>query len=160
MAKKISPERKKLYNAGLVIIIIGLCLLFLPFLAIPVGLIATLIGGGEPGLNFFLGIPCAFVGTFLGMGLFIAGLFMRIIAARGVAGSGLVLDPEKAREDLEPWTRMGGGMVKDALDEADINLNNLGGGSPPEQVVMIKCRECGTLNEDDSKYCQECGKPL
>jgi len=35
----------------------------------------------------------------------------------------------------------------------------LGGGSP-ETVVKIRCRECGKLNEEDSKFCQECGKQI
>ena len=47
------------------------------------------------------------------------------IAARGLAGSGVVLDPEKARTDVEPWTRMAGGMVGDALDEAGIDLRKI-----------------------------------
>ena len=42
------------------------------------------------------------------------------------------------------------------LDEADINL----GKGSPEKVIMIKCRNCEKLNEEDSKFCQECGKPL
>ena len=41
---------------------------------------------------------------------------------RGLAGSGVVLDPEKAREDVEPWSRMAGGVVKDALDESGIQV--------------------------------------
>jgi uncharacterized membrane protein YvbJ len=27
-------------------------------------------------------------------------------------------------------------------------------------VVMLKCPACGKLNEDDSKFCQECGRAL
>ena len=46
-------------------------------------------------------------------------------------------------------------MFKDALDEANINL-----GSKSEKVVLIKCRACGKLNEQDSKFCQECGKEI
>jgi len=30
----------------------------------------------------------------------------------------------------------------------------------PEKVIMIKCRECAKLNEEDPKFCQECGKAL
>lgn len=63
------------------------------------------------------------------------------------------LIPEQARNDLEPYTRMAGGMLKDALDEADLNF-----GGRAERVVMIKCSACGKLNEEDSKFCQECGK--
>jgi rRNA maturation endonuclease Nob1 len=46
-------------------------------------------------------------------------------------------------------------MVKDALEEV-----KPGAGAKPEKVIMIKCRSCGKLNEEDSKFCQECGKPL
>ena len=31
------------------------------------------------------------------------GVNLRRVAARGIAGSGLVLDPERARKDLEPF---------------------------------------------------------
>lgn len=159
MTQQISPERKKLYNAGLVMMIIGMCLFAIPFLAIPVIIIVGILNEGLGG--FVILAPIAFVGAFIGFGLIAGGGAMRAVAARGTAGSGLILDPEKAREDLEPWARMGGGMVKDVLEEADIDLNNLGdGGSEPEKVVMIRCRECGKLNEEDSNFCQECGKPI
>ena len=153
MTKQISPERKGTYKAGLVLQIIGGCLFGTPFIVGPL----TVMSGAD---GDFI-IPAAFLGAFIGFGLIVAGGIMRNVAARGIAGSGLVLDPEKAREDLEPWVRMGGSMVKDALDEADIDLNNLGGGhAEPEKVIMMKCRECGKLNEEDSKFCQECGKPM
>ena len=91
--------------------------------------------------------------AFGGMALIFIGGIVSNIGARGVAGSGVVLDPGKAREELEPYTRMAGGMVKDALDEADVHL-----GGKLERVVMIKCSACGKLNEEDSKFCQECGQ--
>ena len=51
--------------------------------------------------------------------------------------------------------------VKDTLDEADIRLGHSSVVvAPPEKVVVIKCRECGKLNEEDSKFCRECGKAL
>jgi uncharacterized OB-fold protein len=67
----------------------------------------------------------------------------------------MILDPEKARKDLEPYSRMTGGMVKDALDEAHINLSG-----PSEKVIMIKCGACGKLNAEDAKFCNNCAKPL
>ena len=150
MANQISPERKGLYSFGLVLQVVGGIMFGIPFIVVPIKLMADDMPG-----------PGVILVAFIGFGLIAGGGIMRGIAAKGVAGSGLVLDPEQAREDLEPWTRMGGGMVKDALDEADINLKNLGGnGSQPEKVIMIKCRECGKLNEEDSKFCQECGKSL
>ena len=90
------------------------------------------------------------------MALLILGGIVRGLASRGLAGSGVVLDPEKARDDLEPYTRMVGGMAKDALDEAGIAL----GDKEPERVVMVKCQACGKLNQEDAKFCQECGQKM
>jgi hypothetical protein len=98
--------------------------------------------------------------SFGGIALLIAGGIIRTIGARGLAGSGVILDPDKAKQDLEPYSRMAGGMVKDALDEADINLSNPGGKSAPEKVIMIKCPACNKLNEEDSNFCQHCGKKI
>ncbi|MCE5187515.1 MAG: zinc-ribbon domain-containing protein [Planctomycetaceae bacterium] len=157
MTKQISPERKKLYNAGLVLIIIGLCLFALPFLAIPIAMTATFAGGVPTSFpTGILAVPVAFVASFIGFALIVGGGAMRVVAARGKAGSGLVLDPEQAREDLKLWTGMAGGIVKDVLNEADINI----GGDKTDKVVMIRCQSCQKVNEEDSKFCQECGKPL
>ena len=52
-----------------------------------------------------------------------AGQGLMRLGRSGAAGSGLKLDPEQARRDLEPWNRMAGGMLRDTLDEAGINLN-------------------------------------
>jgi hypothetical protein len=30
----------------------------------------------------------------------------------------------------------------------------------PQKVVMIKCPACGKLNEEDSRFCQECGRKM
>ena len=150
MAKQISPERKGLYSFGLVLQVIGGVMFGVPFIVGPLTAMSGNIDNGA--------IPAAFLVAFIGFGCIAGGGFMRNLAARGTAGSGLVLDPEKAREDLKPWTGMAGGMVKDVLDEADIKIGS--GGSEPEKVVMIRCRECGKLNEEDSKFCQECGKPI
>jgi uncharacterized OB-fold protein len=46
-------------------------------------------------------------------------------------------------------------MVKDALDEVKPRTDE-----KPEKIIMIRCRVCGRLNEEDSRSCQECGKPL
>jgi hypothetical protein len=151
MAKKISEERKSMYKMGLGMQIAGGCLFAGPFI---VGPLAAMSGNIDSGV-----IPFVFLLAFIGFGLIAGGGFVRSIAARGKAGSGLVLDPEKAREDLQPWTEMGGEMTKDFLDAADIDLNGIGK-SEPEKVIMIKCQKCGKLNEEDSKFCQECGKSL
>ncbi len=41
--------------------------------------------------------------------------------------------------------------VKDTWDEADVDVGHSNVVAPPEKVVVIRCRECGKLNEEDSK---------
>jgi len=91
------------------------------------------------------------------VGILVSGLgsTIRRFAARGVAGSGLILDLDRARKDLEPFSRMAGGMLKDALDE-----NDRIDGEKQERKIMIKCRSCGGLSQEKAKYCYECGDRL
>lgn len=148
MAKQISEGRKTAYYIGMILAILG---------AISFGsvFVSGIMHFGDFN-NFEARSKSMMARGFGGMMLMVAGLIVMNIGARGAAGSGLILDPKKAREDLEPFTRMAGGMVKDALDEADIKL----GKSEPEKVIMIKCQKCSKLNEEDSKFCQECGQLL
>jgi len=148
LTRKISEGRKTAYYVGMALAIIGAISFGSVFLS------AALNFGNFD--NFESQGKSMAARGFGGMALIIAGVVVMNVGARGAAGSGLVLDPEKARDDLEPFSRMAGGMVKDALDEADINL----GKGSSEKVIMIKCRNCEKLNEEDSKFCQECGKPL
>ena len=147
MTRRISQERKTAYYIGMALMILGGIL----FASVFVTYIVNFNGSA----NFESNVKSAMYRAFCGIALLIVGMIIRSIGARGLAGSGAVLDPEKARQELEPYSRMAGGMVKDALDEAEVNL-----GGRPEKVVMIKCPSCGKLNEDDSKFCQECGKEL
>ena len=75
------------------------------------------------------------------------------IGRAGAAGSGLILDPEKAREDIEPWSRMTGGVVKDALNEAGLTLGGpKEGDSLPfdEQLRRVhKLRNDGIISEEE-----------
>jgi len=147
MARQISEERKASYYFGMVLMVIG-GLLFL----------SVFITGAMNFGNFnnFHGqVQSEAFRAIGGMVLLIIGGIIRGIGERGLAGSGVVLDPETARQELEPYSRMTGGMIKDALDEANINLSG-----KSEKIIMIKCRDCGKLNEEDSKFCRECGKAL
>jgi len=146
--KEISEERKTAYYVGMILIVIG----FLTFGSV---FVSGVIHFGDF-TNFENQTKSSETRAIIGIVLILVGGIIRGIGARGAAGSGLVLDPKKAREDLEPFARMGGGMIKDALDEADIHL----GKGSSEKVIMIKCRNCQKLNEENSKFCQECGKPL
>lgn len=147
MKKQISEERKNIFYVGSALTVIGVLLFASVF-------VTTAMNFGDFS-NFDSDAKSSMFRAFGGMALIVIGGIVRGIGARGLAGSGVVLDPRKAREDLEPYSRMAGGMVKDALDEAHVSF-----GQQSEKVIMIKCRECGKLNEEDSKFCQECGQKM
>ena len=148
MSKKISEDRKAVYYVGLGLVILGVLLFASVFFSA-----ATHFGDFSDSVARGRSMATR---AFGGMALMIVGGILTAVGARGLAGSGVVLDPEKAREDLEPYSRMAGGMAKDALDEAGIAI----GGKAPQQVIMVKCQACGKLNQEDAKFCQECGKQI
>lgn len=148
MSRQISPERKAAYYFGMVLMIVG----FILFLSVFVSSAAN-FGNFS---NFEQRSSSAFTTAIIGMILVAVGRLIMTVGQRGAAGSGAILDPKQAREDLEPYSRQAGGMVKDALDEADIDL----GSRERETVVKVRCRSCGTLNEEDAKFCKECGAAL
>jgi hypothetical protein len=96
----------------------------------------------------------------LGMALIVVGGVINSIGRGGAAGSGLILDPQQARKDLEPFNRAAGGMINDALDEVDAvqSIKNLN--KPAEQVVKVRCRSCGALNSENARFCDQCGKQV
>lgn len=148
MRKQIPEERQFAYYGGIVIAGVGM-LLFLSFFV--TGLMAL---SDHSRMTDSSG-PNAAIRAFIGFILVAVGSTISNVAAKGLAGSGVILDPEKAREDLEPYSRMAGGMVKDALDEADIHLN-----AAPKETIKVRCRSCGKLNEETAKFCNDCGKPI
>jgi hypothetical protein len=146
MNRHISGERKTAYYVGSGLMLVGFLLLASVF-------VTLFLNFGDHS-NFDADVRSTMLRAGGGIALLIVGRFVRATGARGLAGSGVVLDPEKARKDLEPYSRMAGGMIKDALEEANV------AGARSEKVVMIKCRSCGKLNEEDSKFCQQCGKQI
>ncbi|MEO6708688.1 MAG: zinc ribbon domain-containing protein, partial [Planctomycetota bacterium] len=147
MTSQISEGRKTRYYFGLALMIIGALLFFSNFVVIALNF-GDFSDFKASSQNFMLR-------AFGGMGLLIVGGILRSVGSRGLAGSGVLLNPARARDELEPYSRMAGSMVKDALEAADVKL-----GAAPQRVTMLKCRACGKLNDEDSKFCQECGKPM
>lgn len=146
MSGNISDERKLAYYLGNGLSALGFLLFISVFVtgALHFGDFTNFVSDAKSDMLRAVG----------GMILIIIGRIIAGIGARGLAGSGVILDPEQARDDLKPYSRMTGGIVKDALDEAQIHL----GANAPERVVMLKCSACGKLNAEDAKFCQECGK--
>lgn len=136
--RQISPERKGLYYCGMILAVLG-------FLAFGSTFVSAAMHFGD--FTDFVGRSRSmFARAIIGMGLMIGGTLLMNLGRRGVAGSGLKLDPEESRTDLEPWSRMTGGMVKDAMDEAGIKLGNP---PPPEELPFDeRLRRLHQLRQD------------
>jgi len=167
--RKIPPERKLMYYGGMLLIGIGILTFVSTFFSGP-----DLPGfdgprPGDPGFwersqarhkEFGRDMKSNAATAFVGMGIMMLGGILMKIGARGTAGSGLVLDPQQARQDLEPWTRMGGGMVQDALSETDIARHVVKGNGPQQPQVKVRCQKCQELNDEQSKFCNQCGAAI
>lgn len=147
---KISKERKATYYVGLGMLIIGFILFFSVFVSVAFTM------ANPSGFN----IP-PFQNGIFGFILIAAGTVVMNIGAKGAAGSGLLLDPEKAREDLKPFNEAKGGMINDVISNIDVIGEIVKPHEHEEkEVIKIKCRGCGTLNDEDAKYCKGCAGEL
>jgi hypothetical protein len=141
--KKLSRERKGLYYLGMGLMIVGVILFMSSFF---VGF------SDDPFYN-----PTDSIGnSVIGFVMIGVGGFIMNIGARGAAGSGLILDPDKAREDLRPYTSAAGGMLNDALEEVDLLKRN----GEEGKRIMVRCPSCRELNDEDARFCKSCGKEL
>ncbi len=149
MTEKISPERQTAYYVGNAISVIG----GLTFVSV---FITSAMNFGN--FNDFPGqVQSNMIRAILGMVLIVIGQVVSNVGKFGMAGSGLLLDPEKARQDVKPLSEMTGGIIDDTLSAAHLGEHLAG---KPDRVVMIKCQACGQLNEETAKFCNQCGRPF
>jgi hypothetical protein len=141
----ISPWRKAAYYGGGALIALGIVGFGTSFFLFAAG--AEAHAGEWP--------PRGWTFAMVGMAVAAVGMFLRYVGARGLAGSGVLLDPSRARKDLEPYSRMTGGLIKDALEAADLRPSD-----PPAPLVKLRCRACSALSPEDAKFCSACGQPL
>jgi hypothetical protein len=145
---KLSQKRKATYYIGMGIMILGLVLFFSVF-------ISVFMMMSNPSSFHIPPIGNGFIGFILGA---IGNIVMRI-GAKGAAGSGLLLDPEQAREDLKPFNEAKGGMINDMINQIDV-VDDIIKTSHDKEIIKIKCRSCGALNDEDAKFCKGCGASL
>lgn len=147
MSNKISSERKAFYYIGLVLIVVGFILF-----------IYNIFTFGSDDM-FYGGALTFMARPLVGMICVIIGSILRGIGEKGTAGSGLILDPEKAREDLKPHNIAKGKMINDAMENIDI-VKDMGNGEVQKEIIKIRCKNCGELNDEDAKFCKSCGREV
>lgn len=143
---KISNKRKLTYYIGIGMMVLG----FLLFISV---FFLVVISMNNP---FGFSVQPPFINSVVGMVLMIAGSFVMNIGAKGTAGSGLLLDPEKAREDLKPYNEVKGEMINDIISNIDI-VDKFNKPNEVKEIIKIKCKSCGCLNDEDAKFCKGCG---
>ena len=150
MGDKISKERKILYYIGLGLTILGGLLFLSSFFSFFTVFSAP---------SFNMGMPSFLKRALVGMICMIGGSVLMNIGAKGAAGSGIILDPDRAREDLKPYSKAAGKMINDAASEVDAlkDLKENLKSKETQQVIKVKCRECGALNDEDALFCKACG---
>lgn len=94
---------------------------------------------------------------FLSILLIIIGQIVANIGRSGLAGSGLVLDPERARQELQPFNVAKGQMINDALQEIDV-VQSLTDNHQP--AIKVRCRACRALNDETANFCSSCGEAM
>ena len=149
---KISKQRKITYYIGIGMVVLG----FILFLS--VFFIAFNISN-EP---FSDKLP-PMQNSVIGIVLIISGSFVMKIGARGAAGAGLVLDPEKEREDMKPFNEAKGGMINDVISNIDVIndlTSSLSKSTTEKEIIKIRCISCDALNDEDAKFCKSCGKEI
>ena len=143
----IPPNRAALYYIGNALIAIGFLLCFGTIAAGAISVERGPMSGSGPSFMPFL----------VGFVMFGVGGVLRSIGAAGWAGSGVILNPKRGRQDLKPWSKMAGGMVNDALEEVDAVKNAQ---TAPREVVKVRCPKCRTLNDENARFCDNCGQAL
>ncbi|AMV36041.1 zinc ribbon domain-containing protein [Planctomyces sp. SH-PL62] len=154
-ARDISPERQAMYYAGMAAGVVGALLFVSTFFSF-----AMNFGNFD---DFEGRARSIFLRAVGGMCLMVVGPAVMGVAARGLAGSGVKLDPEQARRDLEPWSRMRGGVIGDVLDEIPAVqqvIDRLGSADQTVEVVRVRCNACRALNDEHDKFCGQCGERL
>lgn len=147
---KIPQERKTMYYIGNGLMIVGMILFFSVFVS--VGCMMSDPFGSSTSMPNFGNAIFGFI-------LIAIGGVVKNIGAKGVAGSGVILDPEQAREDLKPYSEAAGGMLNDVISNVDA-IDKLTKPEEEKEVVKIRCRSCKALNDEDAKFCKSCGAEL
>ena len=147
---RISKERKAIYYIGMGMTVLGFILFISIFFSVASMMSSDPFGGPE--------MP-SFSRPIIGMLFIIGGQFLMRLGARGAAGSGILLDPDQAREDFKPYTEAAGGMISDVIENID-SIQSKGKPSEEKEVIKIRCQSCGALNDEDAKFCKSCGKTI
>ncbi|MFX1593212.1 MAG: zinc-ribbon domain-containing protein [Promethearchaeota archaeon] len=156
-------KRRKLKIIGVFSLIIGISLI----IAGVFFSIASLNSMGDFESNNFMIFGGASVGCFFGggVGIMIAlasfsMAYQRSITKYAYEETGMALGTASERA-VDGYGR----MIGKGSEAMTRGIRNAGGikydvDIKEKEIIKIKCRACGTLNDEDAKFCDNCGQPI
>lgn len=129
--------------------------------------IISLNSMGHPGSNNFMLFGGATAGSWFGGAvcimialILLTRAYQREIVRYGYEETGMALGTasEQAVDGYGRIIGKGSEALARGIKSADglkLDIN-----TSKEQIIKIKCRACGTLNDEDAKYCDQCGQPI
>ena len=157
--RKLKTWRKVVYIIGNVFLVVGVILFLSSFF--------TSFGFFPSRFEFINKL--GFLGSFMffpvfGFILIFVGSLLKALGRGGLAGAGIILDPERERRDAEPFSRSKGGKFADSYDEFRNESKNHEDlekvRSAQSERIMIRCPNCKTLNDEDASFCKSCAEKL
>ena len=152
---------KKVKTAGLVVLLLGVCLLISGILVVFSASFMKVPSMGDP--NWFDASSAQMGRSSLGMFMIIPGIFVTVVGCMirfGVANRREIMAYQLqqlmplAQEGTEKMTPTAAKYSRTIVRETVKGLKE--GLSEEER----KCKYCGTFVDGDSKYCKNCGKEL
>jgi hypothetical protein len=96
--------------------------------------------------------------TLIGMGLLAGGGFMIVISIALLNWAHIGKISSYLAEEVSPAaTKLTGAVVKGVQEGGGIKLQV---DDASKQKIMIKCRACGALSDEDDTFCSKCGQQL
>ena len=157
--RELKTWRKVVYIIGNIFLVVGVILFMSSFF--------TSFGFFQGRFEFIERL--GFVGSFMflpvfGFALIFVGSLLKALGRGGLAGAGLILDPERERRDAEPFSRSKGGKFADSYDEfrseSKIHEDLERVRVSQKEKIMVRCPKCKTLNDEDASFCKSCGEKL
>jgi len=150
--RKLPTSRKRLYYIGMALIILGIIL----YIVAAYRTHQSFSNSFNNPFPFIRSGRAKVHSPILGAILGIIGAIMMIIGRRGLSGTGIILSPEGERKDMEPWNRSKGRQIQDMLEETKLD-ELIGSKVETQEVIRLKCQTCEALNNEESKFCDQCG---
>lgn len=129
-------SKQVLYSLGIGMMVVGF------FLFISIFFYLGSLIGSQAKFNLE-NIPV--INVFSGLMLIAVGFILSKAGAKGIKEAPKAANPLKTDDNTKQWNVAGPGAGKTA---------------ETVEIIKIRCKSCGTLNDEDAEYCKKCGTKI